>query len=817
MKRRLTLAAVTAAALAGACGSFLAARALLRAIDESQTLYRVDTAGSQIESDLEYETQESRRAFLYALAVDDPNQQLPFIDEARQASDRVEQTAARMRSIQWPEIEGWVNEFERSWKTYGDARDEIVADILEGDTAASIVAERVRGQPAFNAALRDLHALKFTLAQHAQVASAEVDRTLKKCAASLAAFLLSTVLIITLLSKVNRDRLMALASLNASNEALDAERELEKRRASILEMVSTQAPLARTLGAIADLASRGIPGAGAAIWVATDSVLHFQASAGLPRELTHAMEQHPIPAEREDSICIAELDLLSRTRAGQFNLSAAEPRPLLDPSRRLMGILQVYVPETAPAAERLELDRSLADQMAQLAAVAIENSLLYERLAFQAQHDMLTELPNRLLFQDRVQQGIQLARRHGKKIAVTWIDLDRYKQINDSLGHRAGDQVLCEVGRHLKSCLRESDTVARMGGDEFIVLAHDISGYADAEAVASKLLNAISLPMAIGEHELVITASAGISLFPEHGEDPGTLLRNADLAMYGAKRLGGNRSHVFQPALGDAMQRRIEIERCLKDALERGEFFLEYQPLIDGNDHLESLEVLLRWKSATLGRVAPSEFIPVAEEMGLIVPIGEWVIRTACAQGVSWQQAGLEVPRLAVNASSIQFLDQGFGAMVEQAARYYQFPLSKLEIEITESVLMKHLDRAAKQIASLRRLGVRFAIDDFGTGFSSLGQLRTLPVNCVKIDRSFISGLDASETGSTTLVRGIIALAHNLQLDVVAEGVETKEQLFLLRAMGCDACQGFFLHRPMPPHAARELLLPCREGILECA
>jgi diguanylate cyclase (GGDEF)-like protein len=448
----------------------------------------------------------------------------------------------------------------------------------------------------------------------------------------------------------------------------------------------------------------------------------------------------------------------------------------------------------------------MLDQMAQLASVAIENSLLYERLAFQAQHDTLTGLPNRLLFQDRVQQGARLALRHGKKAAVIWIDLDKYKHVNDTLGHRVGDEVLCEAARRLQGCLRQSDSVARVGGDEFTVLLQDLAQPDDAERVAATILSAFTLPFQLALHRITLTASLGISVFPDHGADPITLLRNADIAMYSAKRAGGGTFRMFRSALNDSMQRRVLIERELKTALDRNELFLEYQPLLDRKGNLDGVEALLRWKNAEAGQVPPAEFVPIAEEIGQIAAIGEWVARTACHDAARWLQQGYDVPRLAVNVSALQFADGKFPVLIERILLECGLPPSRLELEITETALMDNLERVIAQIELLRRLGVRFAIDDFGTGYSSLSHLQNLPVDCVKIDQSFIKELDPGAEGCTTLVRGIIALAHNLGLQVVAEGVETAQQLSLLNTLGCDISQGFFLHRPMPVQAFEELL-----------
>ncbi len=804
MKRVLSHGWVIAPALAGILGSILGTRALNQAMTTCQNLYRVDNAGSQIESDLEFETQESRRAFLYALATQDPNEQLPYIDQARGASERVKEALRRLRLLRASDMEPRIEQFEHAWGGYGNVRNEIIARVLEGDTAAAMSVERTRGMPAFADALRSLHALKSTLEQRARIASTEVDRTLKRCALGLAAFTASTLLIVVLLSKANLDRRLALQTLHANNVDLAKARKMEEQRATILEMVSKHAPLSRTLTEIAELAPRSSAHSGAAIWAGAGSKLNFQVAANLPMELRE-MLQHLLPGTEESSEPASALEAHRADLRRQVGLPVSESRVLHDAGGQPIGMLQVFAPD-----ENSGVPTAVLDQMAQLAAVGIDNTLLYERLAFQAQHDTLTGLPNRLLFQDRVQQALQLARRQRKKAALLWIDLDRYKQINDTLGHRVGDDVLCEVGRRLKSCLRGSDLVARVGGDEFTVLAYDIDGAADAEQLCRKLLTAVSQHMVLEQHSFAITASIGFSVFPEHGEDPTVLMRHADLAMYIAKRDGGNTQHLFSPALGHSMQRRRQLEKELTLALERNELTLHYQPLMDQQGRLAGLEALIRWTNVTLGPVPPVDFIPLAEEIGLIQSIGEWVIRTACLAGARWLKAGFDVPNIAVNVSAVQFVAKDFAPTIERVLKVTEFPAARLVIEITETALMNNLEQTLEQMASLRDLGVRFAIDDFGTGYSSLSQLRNLPVDCLKIDRSFIKDLEAAGRGSSTLVSGIIGLAHSLQLEVVAEGIETDEQLTLLRAMGCDINQGFLLYKPMPPDQVEQLLKAAR-------
>jgi diguanylate cyclase (GGDEF)-like protein len=801
MKHWLQRGFVAVIVLGAILGSFLGTRGLNQAVISTRDLYRVDTAGSQLESDLEFETQESRRAFVYALAVTDPNDQLPYVEAARVASQRVGGTLNRLRMLRVPEITHNVGDFERTWNKYDEARDDIIALILEGNARAALRVESKRGQPAFAAALASLHALKAGLEVRARADSLRVNATLERSIGGLAAFVLSTLLILGLLIKANRSRRQALEALHVTNAALDAAREIERERASILEMVSTRAALSRTLEKIVELASRCHAEAGAAVWAGTAGEQRLQVAANLPQELSEALKLHAPPPSGPAPAGLEEFSRYSGKLAAAFGFEGSPAKELREASGERIGWLQLF----GPAGGAVEWQPFL-DQMAQLASVAIENSLLYERLAFQAQHDTLTGLPNRLLFQDRVQQASRVALRHGKKAAVIWIDLDKYKQINDTLGHRVGDEVLCEVARRLQKCLRQSDSVARVGGDEFTVLAPELAQPEDAERVAATILAAFTPPFQLAAHQATLTASLGISMFPEHGEDPITLLRNADIAMYSAKRAGGGTFQMFRSALSDSMQRRVLLEQELKTALEHNELSLDYQPLLDRSGHLDGVEALLRWNNPEAGQVSPTEFIPIAEETGLIPSIGEWVTRTACGNAARWLQLGYDMPLIAVNVSALQFADGKFTPLVERILRECGLPPSRLELEITETALMDNLEGVVEQIELLRQLGVRFAIDDFGTGYSSLSHLQNLPVDCVKIDRSFIKDLQPGAEGCTTLVRGIIALAHNLGLRVVAEGVETAQQLALLNTLGCDINQGFFLHRPMSAEALEDLL-----------
>jgi diguanylate cyclase (GGDEF)-like protein len=626
-----------------------------------------------------------------------------------------------------------------------------------------------------------------------------VDRALNQCLAGAFSFAGAIFGIMFALLRMRRTRALTLL---ASNQELERAQEMARRRVAILEMVVTHAPLAQTLAAVADLSSWHQTGAGAALWSVAENTLLYHVSADLPELVANALRSQAF-----DSV-EGKLDLGTKTRQEIAELArGANLRetivPLHNATGDVIGLLLSFASVLAP---RGEIPQCASSQMAQLASLAIENSRLYERLAFQAHHDVLTGLPNRLLFQDRVQQAILRAQRNRTKAAVLWFDLDRFKQINDSLGHRIGDALLCEFAQRITKSLRTSDTAARIGGDEFAVLVADLEGAADIRVVAEKLMKQIRESMVIFGHPLNVSASAGISVYPDHGVEPGVLMRNADLAMYQAKRAGKDTFQVFDAELSDSLGRRLEIEQELKSAIEDGEFHLVYQPLIGRHDELAGFEALLRWNNRKFGQVSPAEFIPVAEEAGLILRIGEWVMRAACQQGARWIKLGIDVPSIAVNASGLQFADGCFPEMVRAALSESGFPPTKLEIEMTETALVGNVESALRQIACLRELGIRFAIDDFGTGYSSLNQLRTLPVDSVKVDRSFIKDLERSSGDSTTLIRGIIGMAHNLRLRVVAEGVETAGQLAILRSLGCDLSQGFFLYRPLIASAAEELM-----------
>ena len=506
-----------------------------------------------------------------------------------------------------------------------------------------------------------------------------------------------------------------------------------------------------------------------------------RAGTSLQREI-----EFPSPSPERIQSLLAEISLINE------NLTPIEKQfvdALSDASRSTYQLLQTVMLAATPGFLILGIVLSMR--------ILQQRRRADERVHHIAFHDDLTSLPNRLMLNQRLDQALSRHRRARSQLAILFMDLDRFKVINDSLGHEIGDVLLRQVADRLRAQLRDGDTVARMGGDEFVVVIENRESLMDISACARRLVEQLSAPYLLGDKDCHVTLSIGISVFPSDGNDSQALLKAADVAMYRAKEMGRNNYQFYLPSMNVHTVERLELESDLSRALERGEFLLHYQPKVEiATGMITGIEALLRWKHPLRGLVPPMDFIPLAEETGLIVPIGEWVLATACAQNKIWQDQGLTKLGVAVNLSPRQFADSMLLPKLTQIIHSSGLDPSSLELEITESVVMAHGTCGVAVLEKLKSIGVQIAIDDFGTGHSSLAYLKRFPVDTVKVDRSFIRDIPADS--DMKIARAIIAMAHALRLKVVAEGVETADQLKFLRAQRCDAAQGFYLYRPLP-------------------
>lgn len=447
---------------------------------------------------------------------------------------------------------------------------------------------------------------------------------------------------------------------------------------------------------------------------------------------------------------------------------------------------------------------------------AIERKKAQERVLFLAYYDDVTSLPNRLLFRDRVRQAIAHANRYKKQFAVLYLDLDNFKQVNDTLGHSAGDLLLKEAADRLSNCVRKSDsivrytteelaTVARLGGDEFIVLLTEIARAYDAAKVAQRILDMLSKPFKLEGHEIFISASIGITIYPVDGEDIETMLKNADIAMYHAKNKGKNNFQFYEQTMNIAVSENLTLENNLRNALAHKEFLLYYQPRIDiRTKKITANEALMRWQRSNTEIVPPAKFIPLAEKTGLIIPMGEWLLHTASTQNKAWQASGLSHTFMSVNISGEQFKQQDFIKTITQALDKSALDPKYLELEITESIL-QDADAVIPIMRKLKTMGIRISLDDFGMGYSSFKYLKSFPLDVIKIDRYFISDV-AANPDSEAIIKAIIAMAHALKLKVVAEGVETEQQQQFLHEFGCEEIQGYLITPPLPAEEATKFL-----------
>jgi diguanylate cyclase (GGDEF)-like protein/PAS domain S-box-containing protein len=576
-------------------------------------------------------------------------------------------------------------------------------------------------------------------------------------------------------------------------------RSLEKNRNRVLEMVAENEEIDAILAEICHLVEKQCPGSLCALLVLKDDSLAWTAAPGFPpnalrifssfRPLAGGGALASSPMFWED-IQTCPIWAGRGHLAAQIGVVACRSTPILSADGAPLGILALHYQDAQPPGHS---DAELVQMAARLAARALEQRGLNEQLEFRARHDSLTGLPNRAYFMELLNASLHDAEKDAGhrtcQLAVLFIDLDRFKQINDILGHAMGDRLLREVGLGLKRLLTEDDLAGRMGGDEFIIVLTRQPDEDAAALAAHEFLDALRAPHQIEDNELFVTASIGVALYPRHGATAAELLRNADLAMYHVKNSGKNDVEVFRAEDHSARLERLRLENALRRALEHQEFELVYQPLVGINGKVQGLEALLTWRHPIYGTISPKQFIPIAEETGLIIDIGSWVIRRACLEAAIWHKAGHRGARISVNVSTLQFERRDFLETVAGALAISNLPPDRLELELTESYIMKDLPQAAARLSQIRKLGISIAIDDFGTGYSSLSYLSKLPVDTLKIDQSFLRNLQEPE-GSLAVIQSIVRMAHSMNLAVVAEGVETRAELDLVRVLGCDKVQG---------------------------
>ena len=597
------------------------------------------------------------------------------------------------------------------------------------------------------------------------------------------------------------------------------EEALRVGQGKVLEMMATGAPLEEVLTSLIRVIESQSDGMIGSILLLGEDGLHVRGgfAPALPDSYCKALTDAPIGPQtgscrtamyRRERVIVTDIqhDPLwhdDRDFAAQHGLRACWSTPIISQRGQVLGTFGMYYRE---ARSPVPAEMRLADIATRMAGLAIERKEAEERISFMAHHDMLTGLPNRTLLQDRINQAILQAKHLRKSVAVLFIDLDYFKHINDSLGHPVGDKVLKMAAQRLQQCLRRDDSLARLGGDEFIITLPDLDDVNDAAVVSRKVLDALHVPFAVDTHELHVSCSIGISLYPADGIDAEVLMRTADIAMYHAKGTGRGNYQFFTPALNAATQNRLLLGNQLRQALARGEFSLHYQPQVDiSSGRIFAAEALLRWQQPERGFISPAEFIPIAEETGLILPLGEWVLREACMQLKRWRDAGHDDMAVAVNLSVRQVLQPGFAQNVARLLEEVGLPPDALDLEITESILMQPNDDNLASLTQLSDMGIQLSMDDFGTGYSSLSYLKRFPIQALKIDQSFVRGI-GQHANDMAIIAAIIAMARTLRLKVIAEGVETAEQATFVQAHGCPSAQGDFYSRSVTAEVFAELL-----------
>ena len=589
--------------------------------------------------------------------------------------------------------------------------------------------------------------------------------------------------------------------------------QLNRDRNRVFEMLVRHADTPKILQALTEAVAHHSTSLSCALHLLEGDTLTLAAQASLPSTLADSLQQ--IATGNLDAPECVALDQKGIRAVGDLRqvydpwsellrangVQSVWTAPIFAAGDRPLGTISVYSLLMHPPGES---DIELLQTNCQLASLILERHQMNEELIYRAYHDSLTGLGNRRLGKKGLESAIQRAQRDGRDVGVLWIDLDKFKEINDTYGHPAGDFVLREIAHRLITRMRRSDTVARMGGDEFMVVVERMEERDNAELIATELLKILAQPIQMGETQLSVTASIGISAYPEDGNSADVLEQRADLAMHDAKFVGLGLS-TFRPVLIEGHAERVLLEAAMRRGLEEGAFSLFYQPQCFPSGKLGSLEALLRFHHPQLGSVPPARLIPIAEETQLILPIGRWALKEVCRQLRAWQQAGCEVVSIAVNISAIQFARNDFSGEVAEILAEAGVPPSLLELELTESLVMRDFAESARQMQKLKDLGVRIAIDDFGTGYSSLSYLHRLPIDVLKIDRSFVEMITEPE-GTRPIVDAVISMAQALGLRVIGEGVETLGQMEALCEGGCDMLQGNLFSRPVPAEQALQFL-----------
>ena len=586
---------------------------------------------------------------------------------------------------------------------------------------------------------------------------------------------------------------------------------LRTGQANILEMIATGAPLEQVLDRLmrfVEAQSKGI--FGSVLLLDKDGIhLRHGAAPSLAKAFTSAIDGAAIGPKvgscgtaiyRREPVIVTDIlqDPLwdgYRELAAPHGYRSCWSTPILSHQGVVLGAFAMY---SMTVREPTEAETRLIEFTTHIAGIAIERKLAEDQIHFMANHDVLTGLPNRALLEDRLSQAVLYAQRYGRWVTVVFIDLDNFKLVNDTLGHNAGDELLKTLATRMVECVKATDTVVRLGGDEFVIVLFDQPANIDLVSEALQTIrDAIAEPVHIGEHRLTMTASIGIANYPKDGASPDTLLANADAAMYRAKEIGRDNFQFYAPEFNSRAHEKLLLQDELRNALARSEFILHYQPQVDlRSGRVVAVEALIRWNHPTRGMVAPLTFIPTAEETGLIVPIGDWVLHEACGQNKVWQLAGLPPMTVCVNVSARQFREKNLICRVVNALKESGLEARYLELEVTESLIMQDFDLAVATMNGLQQLGVQISIDDFGTGYSSLSALKTFPVQRLKIDKSFINDL-ATDKDDQAVTSAVISLGQKLNLRVLAEGVETDEQVAFLRRNNCDEMQGHFFSKPV--------------------